>query len=362
MQTHLSSSSWQPSQPAILVGLDFGTNTSCMLASVEGSRDILIKKMVPTVVGYPKSTLLSGILPDNQSVFFGQEALQYKAHLDLVYPMQKGVVANMEAGKDFINHLHALIDPTRKACLKAIVGVPAAMSTQDYANMREVLSVAFSQTTLVPEPFLAALGYRNEKRLGEENYIDPVRNSLFVDIGAGTTDLCIIQGYIPGQKDLISLPFAGDWLDQAIVNAAKVHYPELNLPLTKARAIKEQLSYVSQPKEGLLYKVLVQGRPVELEFGPIVGETCNQLAEKVFNAILELIQPAHPDVVEAVLSNIVLTGGGSRIQGLGAYLQQRLQSEGFESPCVKTVGEHYKGFVAIGAWKGAVSEKLGSKM
>ena len=45
--------------------------------------------------------------------------------------------------------------------------------------------------------FLAALGMRDESRLGDPDYCDPVSNSLFVDIGAGTTDFCIVQGYLP---------------------------------------------------------------------------------------------------------------------------------------------------------------------
>ena len=53
---------------------------------------------------------------------------------------------------------------------------------------------------------------RDENRLQDPEYTDPVSNS-FVDIGAGTTDFCIVQGYFPKQEDLLSIPFAGNEVD-----------------------------------------------------------------------------------------------------------------------------------------------------
>ena len=50
---------------------------------------------------------------------------------------------------------------------------------------------------------------RDEERLQQSDYKDPVSNSLFVDIGAGTTDFCIIQGYFPKPQDLLSILLVG---------------------------------------------------------------------------------------------------------------------------------------------------------
>ena len=36
-----------------------------------------------------------------------------------------------------------------------------------------------------------------------------------IDIGAGSTDVCLIQGYYPSAEDQISFPFAGDAVDDA---------------------------------------------------------------------------------------------------------------------------------------------------
>lgn len=338
-------------QASLLVGFDFGTHTSCLLASYEGSKDILVKKMIPTVVGYPKNTVLEGILPENQNIFIGQEALRYSDQLDLVYPMKEGVIADKKASKEFVAHIHKLIDPSKKAYIKAVVGVPANIKEEDQAAMQEVLAPFFNHVRLIPEPFLAALGYRNEKRLNDPSYIDPGRSALFVDIGAGTTDLCIIQGYMPGPKELVSIKFAGNWLDDQIIERALELYPDLNLSSSKARAIKEMFSYLGPTKKGLLAKLIVNGKLQQLDFGTIIGQACEALGEKIMQGLLKIISTAHPDAVEHVLKNIILTGGGSRIEGLMEYLQFHLEKAGFENVAVQKVGEHYKGFVAIGAWK-----------
>lgn len=341
----------------LLIGFDFGTNTSCLIGSQEGSADILIKKAIPTVVGYPKKNLLNGILPSKQDVFFGHDALKHKAHLDLVYPMQNGIIADLEASKQFLKYLHGLILPKAKGRLKAVIGMPANTSALAKEQMRDVVSGTFEQILLIPEPFLAALGYRNEKRLSDSTYLDPVRASLFVDIGAGTTDLCAIQGYQPEAKDLVSLNEAGDAIDQLLQEAIQSHYPEVALTTLQARALKESLSYVGPLKQGMLIKTFVNGKPRQVEVGPSVGHACTQVVDAIVAALIKLIASISSERVEAILQNIILTGGGSKINGIAAYIQEKLLAEGFEGPHVSTAGEHYKSFVALGAWKAALNTK-----
>jgi rod shape-determining protein MreB len=344
-----------PATKNVILGLDFGTNTSCCIASYEGSREVFFKTAIPSVVGYPKELMIPGILPDGQEVFVGADALKHRAHLHCVSPMHDGIIADTKAARDFLLHLRQRIQPSGK--IKAVVGMPARVSEKARDTMQDVLAGIFDQIILVPEPFLAALGYRNEKRLHEPQYADPVRSSLFVDIGAGTTDLCIIQGYYPSPQDLVSNTFAGDAIDALITEGLHAQYPEIQLSPIKVRSIKESFSYVGELKKGTFVKVLVGGKPRQIDVGPSVGQACNQLLDDLLEGIVQLITHCHPDHVEGILHNIVLTGGGSRIQGLAEELQARLAKEGYEAPRVSVVGEHYKSFVAIGAWKTAHTAK-----
>lgn len=358
MNTPSEATNWNTHTPnTIIAGFDFGTNTSCIIASQEGSQEIFLKQAIPTVVGYPKELMVAGVLPQGQELFFGNEALKHRAHLNLVRPIQDGIIHDMKASKDFVKYLSTLLNPNKNAAVKAVIGIPANASEKARENMREVVSGYFDQVILVPEPFLAAMGYRNESRLGDPQYIDPIRSSLFIDIGAGTTDLCIIQGYLPTHEDQTSIPFAGDNVDQILANAIHEQYPEINLTQLKVRSIKESFSYVGGTRNGIQIKVLVGGKPKQIEVGPSVAQACNPLLDKIFEATVQLISRCDSDSVETILQNIIMTGGGSRIQGIAQELQTRLEAEGFASPTVKTVGEHYKGFVAVGAWKTATSAK-----
>ena len=61
--------------------------------------------------------------------------------------------------------------------------VPANADASARESIRDAVAGLFDRVILIPEPFLAALGCRDEARLSDPGYIDPVRNSLFIDIG-----------------------------------------------------------------------------------------------------------------------------------------------------------------------------------
>lgn len=345
-------------QTHILIGFDLGTNTSCVIASKNGSPDIFFKKAIPTVVGYAKESILPGILPDDKQVFFGNDALKHRAHLNLVYPLKDGVIYDINAAKDFVQYMRShLCADNPEATIRAAIGIPANTTATAREDLREAVASVFEEVMLVPEPFLAALGSRNEKRLQDLDYLDPVRSSLFIDIGAGTTDLCTIQGYYPTGDDLVSISFAGDAIDAILSEKIRAQYPEATLSPLQVRTIKEQYSYVGAPKQGMEIKVLIGGKPRTLEIGPLIGEACNVLLEKIAKATIELISRCPADSVEDILQNIIMTGGGSQIQGIATELQRLLVKEGYQNPNVSTLGEHYKAYVGLGAWKAGQSAK-----
>src|SRR5690349_11051960 len=74
------------------VGFDWGTNKSCLKASFAGNQDILLEETIPTLVGYAKEGIIDGLLPDNATVLFGNEAIRHRLHLNLVRPISDGVV------------------------------------------------------------------------------------------------------------------------------------------------------------------------------------------------------------------------------------------------------------------------------
>lgn len=337
----------------ILVGFDFGTNKSCVLAGAAGNNDIAVSKVVPTVVGYVKDGIVDGIVAGNRSILFGDDALQNMLHVRLVAPLADGVIAHPDSARDFLRHIRSLADPSGTAEIRAVVGIPANATEQAREDIRRCAYGIFDRILLIPEPFLAALGYRDDARLGQSNYIDPVVNSLFVDIGGGTSDICLVQGYFPGPDDQISIAFAGDAIDQILREDLNRIYPNNGLSTTKVREIKETHGYVGPSRKPLDVKVVIGGKSHTLELGDVLARAGNTLIDKIYPALTSLIQRASSDSVVTLLQNIIITGGGSQIKGIDTLLQKKLVDDGFESPKVRIAGQDYKRYVAMGALKAA---------
>lgn len=341
----------------MLLGLDLGTNKSCALAGAPTGTDIAVSKVVPTVVGYVKDGIVDGIVAGNARILYGEEALRHMLHVRLVAPVAEGVIAHPDAARDFLRHIRSLIDPSGQAEIRAVVGMPANAVTGARDDIRRCAHGIFDRVLLIPEPFLAALGYRDDSRISQPNYIDPVVNSLFIDIGGGTSDLCLVQGSFPTAEDQISIPFAGDAIDAALHAELDRVYPNNGLSRHKVREIKEAHGYVGPSRKPIEVKVVMGGKSHSIELGDVLANACNALIDKIYQPLTRLIERASSDSVLTLLQNIIVTGGGSQIRGIDAVLQKRLTDDGYESPKVKLAGQDYKRYVAIGALKAARSAR-----
>ena len=341
-----------PSKSGILlIGLDLGTNKSCVLAGPTGSTDITVSKVVPSVVGYVKDGIVDGIITGNARILYGQDALEQMLHVDLVAPLDEGVISRPEAARDFMQHIRLLADPSGRAEIRAVVGVPANAGEQARENIRRSAQGIFSRILLIPEPFLAALGYRDDSRVRQPGYVDPVVNSLFIDIGGGTSDLCLVQGYFPTRDDQISIPFAGDAIDELLFDELNRTYPNNGLSRITVREIKEKHAYVGPSRKPLDIRGVIGGKSRTLELGDSIANACNALIDKFYPALTTLIASASSDSVVTLLQNIIITGGGSQIRGIDTVVQKRLADDGYENPKVRLAGQDFQRYVAMGALK-----------
>jgi rod shape-determining protein MreB len=342
----------RPVSDTLLVGFDWGTNVSSIVSSVRGSPDLATKELVPTVVGYASDDVLPGVLPGDAKVLFGRMALKHKSNLRLAYPLRGGVIHDVEASEAFARHLGGVLQTAGRE-VRAVIGVPASSDLLARENARNAVRGIFQKVIFVPEPFLAALGVRNEARLNDPDYQDPVLNSIYIDIGAGSTDVCLVQGHYPTVDDQLSVPFAGDAIDQIILDRILAEYPESGLTVSRVREIKERYSWVlaEDGATPAIATVMVGGKPRKIDVTAQVGAGCEALLAKAFDLTRELIARANPDTVAELLRNVIVTGGGSLIKGFGVALQAKLIEEGFESPQVRVLGDNYKDYVASGALK-----------
>jgi rod shape-determining protein MreB and related proteins len=337
----------------LVVGLDWGTNMSSIMASPYGSSETTISEQIPTVVGYTPDNVLDNVIPGDAKRLFGRMALKYQSHLEIVRPLKGGVIADLEAARLFAQHLRGILGSPRE--IRAVIGMPASSDLVARENARNAVTGVFHKVLFVPEPFLAALGFRDETKLTDPKYNDPVLNSLYIDIGAGSSDVCLVQGHYPTIEDQLSAPFAGDAVDQIILDSALATYPDCGLSLTRIREIKEQFSFVSSTdsSKAAVATIMVGGKVRKIDLTQAIQAGCDALLNRVFEMTRDLIARANPDTAAELLQNIIVTGGGSLIKGFGPALQAKLQNEGFANPRVNILGENYKDYVAKGALKAA---------
>ncbi len=334
------------------LGLDLGTLFSCYVNKLpKPDSGDAGGTIIPSVVGYAEEGILSGILPGNNSTLFGDDALANELHLRLAYPLSDGVVSDVDSANLFLKHIRSQVDPEGNAEVLVVIGVPAVADSSAKDNLKKAAKGAFDGVLFIPEPFLAALGHRDESRLDDPDYQDPVANSLFIDVGAGTTDFCIVQGYFPKPEDQLSIPFAGNEINTILDKSIREAYPEVDLPLSMIRKFKEEFSYVGEIESGARVKVPVEGKPRKIEIGKSVGEACNELLRETLESTREIIATASSQSVFSLLQNIILTGGGSRIRNFAQELQKLLLEDGYENPLVTVAARESKPFVALGAMK-----------
>ena len=270
--------------------------------------------------------------------------MAHKLHLDLVYPLQNGVITNFEAARDFLNHVRSRIGTSEDTELRVVIGLPSKAGEKAREDLRLAATRIFDRVILIPEPFLAALGSRESNANS-----DAVANSLFVDIGAGSTDMCLIQGCYPSDDDQLSIEFAGDQVDEIVQDAILSRYPDCGITLLRSRDIKERNSFVCGSKETVMTPIMIRGKLKSLEVGEAIDRGCTELLQRVFQGVEYLIERADPDSIPGLLQNIFLTGGGSRIPGLAGNLQNLLREAGFGECRVIEAGDGYKRLVALGA-------------
>ncbi len=301
------------------VGIDLGTSRSAISAS-NGVRDY-----VASYVGWPKDFISEKVL--GKPVLFGKEALDNRLSLELVRPLEHGVIKegvsrDEEAVQELVGHLLELADAFGSQELYAVVGVPAESLRANKLAIKRAVQDFVDSLMVVSEPFAAAYGR------------GLLNNAIVIDIGAGTTDFCIMHGSMPTDDDQRTIQAAGDYIDQQLYNILKDKYPESDFNMNMVRNFKEAHSYVGSSKGKVEVEIPVAGRLMVHDITEDIGAACQSILPAIIENTMELIARFDPEYQEIVRENIVLAGGGSQIRGMAKAIEAALGEDG---PCKVSV-------------------------
>ncbi|HEV8673241.1 MAG TPA: rod shape-determining protein [Methylomirabilota bacterium] len=295
------------------VGIDLGTSRSSVSAS-SGARHV-----VDSYVGWPVDTVARKVI--KKSILFGREALDHRSMLDLHRPLERGLIKegsekDEAAVRELLRHLISLVGPEDGQKVFAVVGVPAEALRVSRQHLRNAVKGIADSLMIVSEPFAVAYG------------MDALLHTMIIDIGAGTTDFCVMNGRYPTEDEQRTLLHAGDWVDDQLATYIRTRQPEAQFSVHMVREWKERWSFVGEPKGPVMVTVQVGGKPTSLDITNEMRRACEGLLAPIGEAMFDLLARVEPEYHERVRNNVILAGGGSQVPGLAEALERTLGEVG----------------------------------
>lgn len=300
------------------VGIDLGTSRSAISAS-NGERFV-----VDSFVGWPVDMVAKKVL--KREVLIGHEAVMNRTMLDLHRPLERGLLKegsekDVEAVRELLKHLLRLVGVSANgrvhaSNVRAVVGVPAAALRTNKQYLRNSMKGIVDSLLIVSEPFAVAYG------------LDALLHTLIVDIGAGTTDFCVMKGRYPTEEDQRTLTVAGDSVDAHLLKLIEERHPQANVTVFMVREWKEKYSFVGDLKQKIVVTAPVKGVPTEIDITNEMRAACETIVAPVVETMLDLLARVEPEFQERVRANVILSGGGGLIRGLPEAMEAALKTVG----------------------------------
>jgi len=291
------------------VGVDLGTAT--VLIYVKG-KGIVLKE--PSVAAVDKLT--------GKLFAVGYEAQRMigrtPGNIVAVRPLRDGVISDYDVTEKMLNSFLKKINISKIFKPNIMICVPSGVTDVEERAVKDAaVQAGAKKAFIIEEPIAAAIGTGID--------ISQPNGSMIVDIGGGTTDIAVIS--LGGVVVSSSIKTAGDRFDDAIVKYIRKKHNVLIGERT-AEQIKHQVGCVFAPEEERSTEVkgrnLLTGLPktfsvTSTEIYDALTETANQIME----AVHQTLEKTPPELVgDIVTSGIILTGGGSLLDGFPKLISE----------------------------------------
>lgn len=306
---------------ALFIGIDLGTSRSAVAAS-NGVREV-----VASVVGWPRDSVSSKRL-NGRTVLFGDEALEHRLSCDVVFPLADGNLVYPDltgeakqqsrlAAVQLMEHLVELSRPRKDQLVYAVIGAPAEATANNKQSILEMAKEAgIDAAMVVSEPFSVAYA------------VDALDESIIIDIGAGTIDLCRMHGTLPELDDQVTISKAGNFVDRELAKLIQANHPEAQFTINMIKKAKERFSGVVDSGERAIVTFPVNGRPTELDVTAEIKQAVGLLIPEILGAIQKLVATFDPEFQHRIRQRVFVAGGGSQIFGLRKALEDGMREIG----------------------------------
>ena len=309
------------------IGIDLGTTN--ILIYVKGKGVVLNEPSVVSIDTNTKKVLAIG---NEAKEMLGRTPGKVK----IIKPIKDGVIADFELTEEMLNLF------VKKALGKRILSKPRILICCP-SNITGVEKNAISEIAerlgairvfIEEEPKVAAVGAGID--------ISKPSGSMIIDIGGGTTDIAVLS--LGGIVSSSSIKVAGNTFDEDIINHIKDKH-KVVIGEKTAEEIKIEIGTVmkdnKQEIKVITGRSVITGLPETITISSEdIEEALKQSVKKIITTIKTVLEKTPPELASDIKEKgIILTGGGSLIDGLVSKLRKELNVPVFisDSPLTNVV-------------------------
>lgn len=304
------------------IGIDLGTAN--VLIYIKGQGIVLNEPSVVAIESETKKPLAVGTEAHSM---LGRTPGKVKA----IKPMKDGVIADFETTEVMLNYFIKKVNgKSFFSRPRILICCPSNITQVEKNAIKEAAErTGAKKVFLEEEPKVAAIGTGMD--------ISKPSGNMIIDIGGGTTDIAILS--LGGVVNSTSIKIAGNAFDNDIVKYIKDKY-KLLVGERTAEEIKITIGTVFPGSRN--EKMEVRGRDLVTGLPHTITLTSDEVEEALRESIYSLINAAKgileqtpPELAADIIDKgIVLTGGGSLVDGFSQVLSQELKVPVFiaESP------------------------------
>ena len=304
------------------IGIDLGTAN--VLIYIKGQGIVLNE---PSVVAIDSDTKRPLAVGTEAREMLGRTPGKVKA----IKPMKDGVIADFETTEVMLNYFIKKVNG--KSFFqrpRILICCPSNITQVEKNAIKEAAErTGAKKVFLEEEPKVAAIGAGMD--------ISKPSGNMVIDIGGGTTDIAILS--LGGIVESASIRIAGNAFDNDIIKYIKDKY-KLLVGERTAEEIKINIGTVFPGSRN--EKMEVRGRDLVTGLPHTITLTSEEVEEGLRESVYTIIHAAKgileqtpPELSADIIDKgIVLTGGGSLVDGFNQILAQELEVPVFtaESP------------------------------
>ena len=293
------------------IGIDLGT--ASILVYIRG-KGVVLKE--PSVVAFDRDTNKIKAIGEDARLMLGRTP----GNIVAVRPLRQGVISDYTVTEKMMKYfIQKALGKKSFRKPRIAVCVPSGVTEVEKKAVEDATYQAGArEVSIIEEPIAAAIGAGID--------ISKPCGNMIVDIGGGTSDIAVIS--LGGTVVSASIKIAGDDFDEAIVRYMRKKH-NLLIGDRTAEDIKIQVgSAYTRAEES---SIEVRGRNLVTGLPKTVTVTSEETREALREATAQIVEAVHsvlertPPELAADISDrgIVLTGGGSMLQGLEQLIEEK---------------------------------------